>query len=97
MVSKTGFSSSGLVYAETRNKLALQSFEKDVRGMTNYKQKFVTIVPTMTAPVPEDRPVRLPGQRFVDVEGLANFGTEMARRSLWDWWADIMKKAYIKD
>lgn len=97
MVSKTGFSSSGLVYAETRNKLALQCFEKDVRGMTNYKEKFVTIVPTMPAPVPESRPVRVPGQRFVDVEGLANFGTEMARRSLWDWWADILKKGYFKD
>lgn len=96
MVSKTGCDTSGLIYAETRNKLALQCFEKDVRGMTNHKQKFVTIVPTMPAPVPENRPVRL-GQRFVDVEGLSNFGAEMARRSLGGWWADIMKKSHFKD
>ncbi|KAG6362378.1 hypothetical protein INS49_010608 [Diaporthe citri] len=100
MVSKTSrgpTTSSGLVYAESGDKVALQRFEKDVRGMTNYKQRFVTIVPTMKAPIPEDRPVRPPGQRFVDVEGLTNFGIEMARRSLWDWWADIVKKGYFKD
>ncbi|KAI7775203.1 hypothetical protein LA080_007154 [Diaporthe eres] len=84
MVSKIGPSSSGLVYAESGDETALLRFEKDVRGMTNPKQRFVTIVPTMKAPVPEDRPIRPPGQRFVDVEGLTNFGTEMARRSLWD-------------
>lgn len=98
MVSKTLCrSSSGLVYAESRDALAVQSFEKDVRGMTNPKQRFVTIVPTMKAPIPEDRPVRPPGQRFVDVDGMANFGTEMARRGLWDWWTDIIKKGYFKD
>ncbi|KAK7722805.1 hypothetical protein SLS63_009200 [Diaporthe eres] len=97
MVSKTGLSSSGLVYVESSDKMALQRFEKDVRGMTNYLQRFVTIVPTMKAPVPEDRPIRPPGQRFVDVEGLTNFGTEMARRSLWDWWVDFLKKGYFKD
>lgn len=100
MVSKTvcGRSvSSGLVYAESRDKLAVQGFEKDVRGMTNAKQRFVTMVPTMKAPVDKDRPIRPPGQRFFDVNGLANFGTEMARRSLWDWWADFIKKGYFKD
>ncbi|KAL2278748.1 hypothetical protein FJTKL_14199 [Diaporthe vaccinii] len=97
MVSKIGPSSSGLVYAESGDETALLRFEKDVRGMTNPKQRFVTIVPTMKAPVPEDRPIRPPGQRFVDVEGLTNFGTEMARRSLWDWWVDFLKKGYFKD
>lgn len=96
MISKIG-PSSGLVYAETRNKLALQRFEEDIRRMTNYKQRFVTIIPTMEAPVPEDRPIGLPGQRFVDVEGLANFGNEMARRSLWDCWANVIRKGYFKD
>lgn len=97
MVSKIGAGSSGLVYVESGDKVALQRFEKDVRGMTNAKQRFVTIVPTMKAPIPEDRPIRPPGQRFVDVDGLSNFGTEMARRSLWDWWVDILKKGYFKD
>lgn len=100
MVSKVNnraTTSSGLVYAESEDKMALQRFEKDVRGMTNNKQRFVTIVPTVKAPITEDRPIRPPGQRFVDVDGLANFGTEMARKSLWDWWADFVKKGYLKD
>lgn len=89
--------SNGLVYVESEDKMALQRFEKDVRGMTNYLQRFATIVPPMKAPVPEDRPIRPPGQRFVDVDGQTNFGVEMARRSLWDWWADLVKKGYLKD
>lgn len=96
MVSKTGCDTSGLIYAETRNKLALQCFEEDVRGMTNHKQKFATIVPTMPAPGQENRPVWLE-HRFVDVEGLSNFGAEMARRSLGAWWADVVKKSHFKD
>ncbi|KAI3392965.1 hypothetical protein diail_4952 [Diaporthe ilicicola] len=97
MVSKTGIGGSGLVYAESRDEMEVRRFEQEVRGMTNAQQRFATIVPTMKAPVPEDRPTRAPGERFVDVDGMANFGTEMARRSLWDWWADIVKKGYFKD
>lgn len=98
VVSKTSLSSSsGLVYAESRDKSAVQRFEKDVRAMTNAQHRFSTVVPTMKAPIPEDRPIRPPGQRFVDVDGLANFGTEMARRSLQDWWADFVRNGYFKD
>lgn len=98
MVSKRGPGGSiGLVYAESRDETALQLFEKGVRCMSNYKRRFTTIVPVMRAPIREDRPIRRPGQRFVEVDGLTNFGTEMARRGLWDWWTDIVKKGYCKD
>lgn len=88
---------SSLVYAESRDETALQLFEKDVRCMSNYQQTFSTIVPVVRAPIREDRPIRQPGQRFVEVDGLTNFGTEMARRGLWDWWTDIVGKGYCKD
>lgn len=88
---------SGLVYAESRDETALELFERDVRCMSNHKQTFSTIVPVMRAPIREDRPIRQPGQRFVEVDGLTKFGTEMARRGLWDWYADFVKKGYFKD
>lgn len=97
LVFKTGSGRCGLTYAESGEQKAVQRFEQDLRGLTNRRQTFATIVPAMKAPIQEDRATRPSGERYVYVDGLAKFGTEMARRSLRDWWADIVKKGFLKD
>lgn len=96
LVCKIGHSARGIAYAESEDKKALQRFEEDVGGLHRDPRKFVTIVPVTKMSISDDRQTILPEQRFVDVVGPTDFGTEMEKKSLWSWWREILERGHFK-
>ncbi|KAI1844137.1 hypothetical protein JX266_009621 [Neoarthrinium moseri] len=74
----------GLVYAESRDEEALQKWASLVGNME--KMIFKCVLPPTRAPVRDDRPTKVYGERFKEFTSMTGFGEELVRRGLADWW-----------
>lgn len=80
----------GLIYAESSDAAALKDWARKMAAVRGGCYRCV--VPPSKAPVPEDRPVKAYGERMIEVGTYKEFGEQLARRGLIDWW--LWNKAF---
>ncbi|KAH9908630.1 hypothetical protein F4778DRAFT_355450 [Xylariomycetidae sp. FL2044] len=76
-----------LLYAESRDGKALRDMAREIRPKNGFVYR--PVVPPCRAPGSGDRPLRLPGDRFMELKKKQAFEDELIKRGLVDWWMQV--------